>query len=460
VKASDPLATSMLNSPVENLDFNVAGRTLKWTWPEKGAATVVPEMSSADTLPHWAIDLLDSWNVDDIATKIAEADVRIAYPDRVGEEDFRDLLLESIRENLGHIRRYLADPSILANITLDRPISVARRQAQIGASQNALQHSYRVGIQMALDDWTSRIRAHGTAPERSAELAPALMASVAHFLHYQDFALGRASAEFSLQEETLRRTGAQIRTQVVLDLLNGSVAGDSSELLATLGYDTTVCHLGIMVKNMAESRLHRLLGTLRRAGGASESLSIRVRANEIALWLARPRTWPEPNVDAVRGSLSSAGITASVSTPVGGLDGLRDTYRQLQRLEALRPNLSDSDDVLYYQDHRLEILLATDPAPASRFVHDELKKLADNTEASARLRETISAAFAFGRHVAAAEQLGLHEHTVRNRLHRAEQLLGHPLSERRAELLVALRLRDSLAEHIWRSAPSSLFDTA
>jgi len=40
-------------------DFHVAGRTLKWTWREKGAVTVVPEMSSADTLPHWAIELLD-----------------------------------------------------------------------------------------------------------------------------------------------------------------------------------------------------------------------------------------------------------------------------------------------------------------------------------------------------------------------------------------------------------------
>ena len=460
MKSGDLSVASMLDPRVTYSDFHVAGRTLKWTWRVKGAVTVVPEMSSADTLPHWAIELLDGWNIDEIATKIAEADVRIAFPDRVGEDDFRDLLLESIRENLGHIRRYLADPSILVDITLDRPISVARRQAQIGASQNALQHSYRVGIQMALDDWTSRVRAHGASEERSADLAPALMASVAHFLHYQDFALGRASAEFSLQEEALRRTGAQIRKQVVLDLLNGNVAGDSSELLATLGYDTTVCHLGIMVKNMAESRLHRLLGSLRRAGGASESLSIRVRANEIALWLARPRTWSESNVSAVRDSLRSAGITASVSTPVGGLDGLRDTYRQLQRLEALRPNLAAGEDVLYYQEHRLEILLGTDPATAARFVRDELKKLADSTESAARLRETVSAAFAFGRHVAAAEQLGLHEHTVRNRLHRAEQLLGHPLSERRAELLVALRLRDSLAEHIWRSVPDSCSETA
>ena len=43
--------------------------------------------------------------------------------------------------------------------------------------------------------------------------------------------------------------------------------------------------------------------------------------------------------------------------------------------------------------------------------------------------------------ISAAEHLQLHEHTVRNRLHRAEEHLGRPLSERRTELQVALRLQ-------------------
>lgn len=42
--------------------------------------------------------------------------------------------------------------------------------------------------------------------------------------------------------------------------------------------------------------------------------------------------------------------------------------------------------------------------------------------------------------MAAAEHLQLHEHTVRNRLQKAEQLLGRPLQERRTELQVAIRL--------------------
>jgi DNA-binding PucR family transcriptional regulator len=42
--------------------------------------------------------------------------------------------------------------------------------------------------------------------------------------------------------------------------------------------------------------------------------------------------------------------------------------------------------------------------------------------------------------VRAARRLGVHENTVTYRVQRAEELLGHPVSERRLELQVALRL--------------------
>ena len=73
------------------------------------------------------------------------------------------------------------------------------------------------------------------------------------------------------------------------------------------------------------------------------------------------------------------------------------------------------------------------------------KVLAMAREEAARLRETLEASFRLGSHVSAAEHLQLHEHTVRNRLHRAEEHLGHPLSERRTELQVALRLQRLLS---------------
>jgi DNA-binding PucR family transcriptional regulator len=69
-----------------------------------------------------------------------------------------------------------------------------------------------------------------------------------------------------------------------------------------------------------------------------------------------------------------------------------------------------------------------------------LGELAANDAAAARLRQTLLVWFETGSHVSAAAKLKLHEHSVRNRLRRAEEAIGHPLTARRTELQVALRL--------------------
>jgi DNA-binding PucR family transcriptional regulator len=48
--------------------------------------------------------------------------------------------------------------------------------------------------------------------------------------------------------------------------------------------------------------------------------------------------------------------------------------------------------------------------------------------------------FESGSHVSTAARMRVHEHTIRNRIQRAEEAIGHPLTTRRTELQVALRL--------------------
>jgi hypothetical protein len=64
-----------------------------------------------------------------------------------------------------------------------------------------------------------------------------------------------------------------------------------------------------------------------------------------------------------------------------------------------------------------------------------------------RLRETLLTWLATGSHVSAAALLGVHENTIRNRVHQAEELLGVALHQRRIELQVALRLERVLHAH-------------
>lgn len=96
--------------------------------------------------------------------------------------------------------------------------------------------------------------------------------------------------------------------------------------------------------------------------------------------------------------------------------------------------------MIRYADVGLEILLLADEETARRFVQRELGALAASSAEGGRLRETLECSFRHGSHVDAASALAVHEHTIRNRLHRIEELLGHPVSERRTDLQVALRL--------------------
>lgn len=88
-----------------------------------------------------------------------------------------------------------------------------------------------------------------------------------------------------------------------------------------------------------------------------------------------------------------------------------------------------------------------DSVKARAFVHAELGQLGADDDLAARLRETVEASQRWGSHVTTAAHLHLHEHTVRNRLQKAAELLGRPLTERRTELQVALRLARLLTEN-------------
>ncbi|HVQ58563.1 MAG TPA: helix-turn-helix domain-containing protein, partial [Solirubrobacterales bacterium] len=101
----------------------------------------------------------------------------------------------------------------------------------------------------------------------------------------------------------------------------------------------------------------------------------------------------------------------------------------------------DSAARVAFPEVALEALMVDDPEAARRFAARELGPLAAEDDATRRLASTLaifldeSASFA-----RAARRLGVHTNTVTYRVHRAEELLGHPATERQLELRMALRL--------------------
>ena len=100
--------------------------------------------------------------------------------------------------------------------------------------------------------------------------------------------------------------------------------------------------------------------------------------------------------------------------------------------------------VVCYPDIALNALLTRDLSAARQFVRQELGELSSGSERSRRLRSTLVAFFeegmSWGR---TAERLNIHQNTVIYRVNQAKDLLGRPLTERRLELEVALRLAEA-----------------
>jgi hypothetical protein len=395
-----------------------------------------------EVLPNWAAELAADLDRDAIIEDIVQADIAAAFPQRVGDAAFADQLRESVRENVTRTLDYMAGRGDLADVELRQPVEFAKAQAQLGIPQSAMQHSYRVGYLTLWETWSRALGARAAELRiDGTEVADGLRISTLSLLRYEDMALRQVADAYMEREAALRRTGEQVRQNAVRELLHGDLSVHPDDLFLTLGYDVGHSHVVVLVRGISDTGARRLAGQLRTAAQALGCLTVRMTVTDTELWLSRLKTWPDEAVDAIRDTLRQAGVAASVSRPAAGLEGFRSGHHEVRQVEAVRAVWAGgAPPVLAYEDVQLDALLIADVPAARRFVAQQLGPLAAGTETAATLRETLLAAFGSTSHVATAERLMLHEHTVRNRLQRIEKILGRPLTERRVELQVALRL--------------------
>jgi DNA-binding PucR family transcriptional regulator len=110
--------------------------------------------------------------------------------------------------------------------------------------------------------------------------------------------------------------------------------------------------------------------------------------------------------------------------------------RRVARLAGRRPGT-----ITRFADVALTALASVDEQAARDFVAAELGRLAVDDEEVRRLAATLRAYLEERSNARrTAQRLGVHEHTVKNRVRAAADLRGRPADERIAETLVALRL--------------------
>lgn len=383
-------------------------------------------------------------DLDALCEQVVARDVAVAFPGLAHDTRFVEHLRQSVRENLDLLQRVLAGRLPMAGVHLEQPLEFARVQARLRIPQTALQRSYRVGFATMWQAWADRLQAAAAAagvPRDEALQALARLTTT--IFEYQDHVASQVAESFTRVDDALGRTRAHVRQGLIREILRGDHGSLAPSDLITLDHDLTGVHVAVLLPGVPEGAAGQLMVGMRARTMLRQTLLHPLDLNRTLVWLTSPSGWSAERLRQLRDGLGDSGVVASVSEPLTGLAGFRESFEQAADVQRVREawGPAAAPRVLCHPDVALEILLMRDPERARRFVRTELGPLADATPEAARLRETLEVSFRLGSHVSTAEHLQLHEHTVRNRLHRAEEHLGRPLAERRTELQVALRLQ-------------------
>lgn len=394
-------------------------------------------------VPAWVQQAAHEFDVDALIDVIIGRCLGIAFPNHVGDDEFRGHLTASTRANARCLRSVIAGEIALEDVYLEQVLSFATVQAQLRIPQKSMQRSYRVSFFTMWEAWTGFLRRVITERDIDRdEAALALQLLTQTILGYQDFVASQVAETYTRDYEALNRSRGHMRRSLVKEILRGEGGMLAASDTAILSYDLGSRHIAVVLPTLAEGAATQLSVGLRAAVSCQYSLVYPLTLSSTVVWLGRIGEWKRAVLDALDAVLVEAGVIATLGGTHTGIDGFRATLSEAVDAEGIRAAWGDSGapSVVHHDDVGLEILLMRDPDRARQFVERELGPLARDTIEAARLRETLEASFRFGSHVAAAEHLQLHEHTVRNRLHKVEEFLGHTLSERRTELQVAARL--------------------
>lgn len=320
-----------------------------------------------------------------------------------------------------------------------------RRFVRRGTSLDTLLRAYQVGHAIFFREWAAVAHRILHDPQRASD---AIELGARWTFEYVAALSARTVEEYREESERWVNSAAAGRLEAVEALLSERAA-DVDGLERRLGYDLRRRHLGFVVWTDPDEPAADAPALVRR-GAAADRLAA-------ALGLGRPLLVPLDGsltagwVGVPDGKVSpparleddgAAGAKIALGTAAASVDGFRLSHRQaMQARRVAELTGAGAGSVTSYPDIALVALASHDQPQARAFVAAELGLLAAADKQTAKLASTLLVYLQEGmspRRV--ARRLRIHENTVANRVRAAEQLLGHPIGERTAELEVALRM--------------------
>ena len=378
------------------------------------------------------------------AASVSRAILDSVFADRSDDTAFVTALDRCSRENVANLVEVLAGRLGLHDVDAECPREFAALTAGLGIPLAELERAYWVGVERLWQEWFELC--HTSSRGASGELRDLLGGSTSLLFGYVDRVLAQVVARYAAVTDEMASTREDRRRELVASLLDGEPTelsdAAAEELLGYRLRRTT--HVALWFESgPADSparRITRALAALRAQTSATGSLLVRGDGGTWYGWLGYLGSGHAGVLSDLRRAAVATGELVTLGDPRGGHNGFRTSHVSARRTAALRGSLHSADACLSAHDLRLESLLLESPVSARRFVTEELGGLAADTERAGRTRDTLLAWLSSGSQAQAAVELGVHENTVRQRIRYAAAELGSSPSERRTELLVALRL--------------------
>jgi len=326
-------------------------------------------------------------------------------------------------------------------------VDYAREFVRRGLPLDSLLRAYHIGQATFFRRWSTQARETISDP---CELTEAVELGANWTFAYIEKLSDGLVQRYGEERERWVRSAAAVRAQVI-DALLADEPIDHERASRRLGYELGRNHLAFAIWSDApHARGDVALAMIERA--ALELVS--------SLGMAAPLLVPRARL-CLGGWIGSRGddqvdgrerahvdvqsfptVLAAFGSPGVGVPGFARSHREAfhaRRIAQLTQQRAGT--VTQYDTVALAALATADVGEAREFVRAELGQLLGDDDQSVRLSATLRVYLEENMSPArASRRVGVHEHTITNRIRAAQKLLPHPIEQRACELQVALRL--------------------
>ena len=239
--------------------------------------------------------------------------------------------------------------------------------------------------------------------------------------------------------------GALARRATMIDaLLDGSVS-DVDAATEVLAHQLRQWQTGFVIwsdeaDTVTSDFLQATATDISAALRGSGPLTHVAGSRDLWCWVATAEPPLENAVTVLEPVLTSRGVHVAVGLSARGLQGFRSSHTEARAAQGLCLAARRRPRVVAYRDVEMLSLALENEALLRRMVEREVGALAGDDKNLALVRETALTFLTNRMNVeATADKLFVHKNTVRYRLARAEELLGHPLTTRPAQVELGLR---------------------